>query len=408
MNPGGVAARLKKLFGGASRGARHVRHLGSPRENAELARSEYRDGKLTLESLPPVVNFVPTTFCNSNPPCVTCNRNTRPPGSDTETDRRVIRAVEPLIKTALSVVLHMGGEPMFTSHFDSLIALTQPPTRVQFFTNGMLMTGDRSDFMLERDIMGTIFVSFDAATPETYGVIRPSLDFQTVVANTEYYIRRAAELGRPHSLVSLSMVICRANLHDVPKLIDLAARIGAREVFCRHLNEGLDHSVTTTAGWDWVYHEQARFEDPALHDELILEAYHLAKSRGIRMIFYGTPFIGPDADKVHKAVADEMRNYRLCVQPDEEPWSSEKHYVESAGANPCFVPWRQVTIEPKGEVRLCGFHDITKWQIGNVGKSSFMEIWNSDLMVKQRERFLTHGFAQSCSAGIPCGHRGRV
>lgn len=253
--------RMLSIFGRIPRNISKVRYLGLPLENEELARTEYNSGKTVLESLPSIVTFALTTFCNSRIPCVMCDRNTRSPKSDTDTNEQVIEAVKPLMKTATYVLLHCGGEPFFSKHFDSVASIIMPPTRISFATNAMLLTKARTDRILEKDIMAGFVVSLDAATPEVYQIMRPSCDFQTVINNIKYYTQKTVALGRGHSTVTLNMTLCKANIFDAPKLVDLAVSVGAKCVDYNHLNQGLAHTEKTADGWDWNYSDQANFED---------------------------------------------------------------------------------------------------------------------------------------------------
>jgi MoaA/NifB/PqqE/SkfB family radical SAM enzyme len=387
-----------------------VRHLGAPQENAQLARAEYQEGKVFLETFPPIVTFALTTFCNNRTPCLICDRNVRPASADSETSSEVIRACEPLLKTALYVFLHCGGEPMFTRHFDDIIATIDPPTRVSFATNAMLLTRRRADRMLAKDVMGTFVVSLDAATPETYRVMRPSSRFNTVVKNISYYTSKSSALSRT-SGVMLNMTICEANLADVPKLVDLAAQVGAVGVDYNHLNGGLSHVLKTVDGVEWKYAAQATFSDPALHDELVLAAYHRAKARGIHMMFVGRPFIGPYASQADPIILAELCSMdptgTVLGDPMLDGWASPHHYSVGARVPSCLKPWRETVIQPNGDIRVCYFHDQSRWTVANLMTSSFMSIWNSDVMIGERTAFLSSAFSDRCRASAPCLHRGR-
>ncbi|HYK90482.1 MAG TPA: radical SAM protein [Acidobacteriota bacterium] len=389
---------------------RVARHLGAPRENAQLARVEYQEGKVILESLPPIITFALTTFCNNRIPCLICDRNVRPASADSETSPEVIRACEPLLKTALYVFLHCGGEPMFTSHFDDIIAMIEPPTRVSFATNAMLLTRRRADQMLAKDVMGTFVVSLDAATPETYGIMRPSSRFNTVIKNISYYTSRSVALNRASGIL-LNMTICEANLSDVPKLVELALKVGAVGVDYNHLNTGLSHVLKIVDGKEWRYERQATFHDPVLHDELVLEAYHRAKASGILMRFVGRPFIGPYASQADPAILGELGSLNptgtALGDPLLDGWNSPHHYGVGARIPACLKPWRETVIQPNGDVRVCYFHDQGRWTVANLVIDSFMSIWNSDVMIGERTAFLLSAFSDRCRVSAPCLHRGR-
>jgi radical SAM protein with 4Fe4S-binding SPASM domain len=388
------------------RNLQSVRHLNSPVDNEELSRTQYVDGKVVLESLPPVVTFALTTFCNNRKPCLICDRHLRHPSGERATSSEVIAAVAPIMKTALHLLLHCGGEAMFSKHFDDVISMVNPPTRVHFATNAMLMHKRRVDKMLEKDIVGGIVVSLDAATPETYRIMRPSSSFKAVTKNIAYFTERMRALGRGDSAIFLNMTICEANLADVPKLPDLASQLGARRVEYNHLNEGLSYTVKTVDGWDWVYHDQARFKDKALHDRLVHEAYDRAKEKGIEMAFVGKPFLEDELSTGEEELAEDL----LSDIPfaSDKPWFCPRHKLYGPRVQPCLKPWREIVIQPDGDLRMCYFHCQSEWTIGNILERDFMEIWNSEEMIEQREQFLAKSVSNRCAQSAPCVHRQRT
>jgi MoaA/NifB/PqqE/SkfB family radical SAM enzyme len=384
-----------------------ISYLGSPLQNAELNRREYEEGRVILKSLPSVVTMALTTYCNNQAPCLICDRHTRTPEADCAINDQVIQNATPLLKTAMYVLLHCGGEAMFSRHYDQVIESIEPPTRVTFATNAMLMTKKRTDLMLAKDIMAGIVVSLDAATPEIYRIMRPGSRFETVVENVAYYISKVKELGREHSNVTLNMTLCETNLCDVPKLVDLAARIGAYGVDYNHLNVGQTHTVKTVDGWDWNYLEQADFKDKDRHDRLLLEAYNNAKEKGIHISLVGKPFLGPNKSKYQKIIDDMTHSVAFQESQKDGHWYSPLHKSLGPSLTPCFKPWQETVIQPNGVVRLCYFHDEGVKFVGDLSKSDFMSIWNSDPMIVLREQFLSHGVARWCVESQPCLHRGR-
>ncbi len=384
-------------------------YLGLPLENEKLARSEYYAGKTIVESLPPVVTFGLTTYCNNATPCVICDRNIRPKEGNSEVNEEDIVAAKPLLQTAKYVLLHTGGEPMFSPYFGKVVQIINPPTRISMATNGMLLTKKRSDLMLERDVMGQIVISLDAATPQTYRIMRPSSDFDTVISNLTYYINRADSLNRKEASVALCMTICNKNLEDVPKLVDLAEKLGIKYLNLNHLNEGLNFTLTLSDGFIWNYTEQRKFKDTVLHDEIIFKTYKSARAKGINLLFVGKPFIGPNANQYDRKIVDEICGVVAFQKNKEDVWYSPKHRSMNSDVQPCFKPWHEVNVMPGGVVRICCFHDLGKAgiQIGNTIESDFMAIWNSDTTIKERKQFLSHGFSQRCRTSAPCLHRQR-
>lgn len=382
--------------------------LNKPIENAELAKEEYRKGRLFLRSLPPPLLFSLTTCCDYRIPCLQCNRRPRPPEADSDTDQAVVDAISPLLRTTLYVKAYVDGEPLFSKCFDSVVKVIEPPTKLQLSTNASLLTKPRAELLLERGAVETLSISLDAATPEIYRIMRPSSNFESVVRNVARYTERARALGRERAAVSLNMTLCRTNLEDVPKLIDLAAELGAEHVEYRHMNDGFDHTANTVDGWDWVYKDQEKFDDPARHDELIFEAYQRAKSRGIRVWSMGVLFKGPFAEQVDPDVLRDLAENITFPQPEEQKWFSPKRRMRGSEKAICHGPWWRMTVQPRGEARLCDYHDITRFKLGNVPESDIMAVWNSKEAITQRRQTLRNGFSEACLYGVPCLARGRL
>ena len=298
-------------------------YLGSPVENEDLARTEYAQGKTVLRSLPPVVTLALTTRCNIQKPCMICDINTRPASADSSIEALTIERAKPLIATARCLLLHCGGEPMFSKYFDDVIEMTSPSTTIMFATNAMLLTRKRADLLLEKNGLAVFAVSIDAATAGLFRIMRPSFDFERVKRNIKYYTNRAKELKRDKSRVYVNMSICETNLEEVPAFVGLANEVGASQVTYNHLNPGLTHTIETVDGTEWDYVKESTFQDPARHDELLLNAWDRANKTGIPMRFSGKPFIGPDADKLEE-VAQSMTEIPFLKEGDTE-WKSEFH-----------------------------------------------------------------------------------
>ncbi len=381
-----------------------VRYLNSPLENAKLCEEQYREGKTALETLPSIITLTMTVFCNYKTPCLKCDRNVRSESAYSEISDDVMNAAMPLLKTAKLVYLHCGGEPMFSKQFDETIKIVDFPTQIVFSTNAMLLNKRRADLFLEKGNVPQITVSFDAATENMYRIMRPSGKFKTVVDNISYLTKRKSTLNLDKPRIILHMTVCRKNLSDVPKLVDLAQEIGADVVSYDHLNSGLDFNLNTVDSQIWDYKKQADFENPSYHNEMILEAYQKAKSMDIRIRFVGEPFLGPMASEIDHSITEDLASiFRFA---DEIP-ISPFHRDANNGRPHCLTPWREVVIQPTGDVRSCYFHDMERYKIGNILDTDFMEIWNSSDMVKMREQAFKKSFARMCYASEPCYYRGR-
>jgi len=72
----------------------------------------------------------------------------------------------------------------------------------------------------------TLAISIDAATSATYAGIRRGGDFARVVANLEYLRDLREKTGKQGFVLKFNVVVMKQNIHEMPMIIDLAARCG--------------------------------------------------------------------------------------------------------------------------------------------------------------------------------------
>ena len=84
---------------------------------------------------------------------------------------------------------------------------------IRMITNGILLTPERADKLLESSVTN-IFISIDAATRETYSSIRGS-GYDSVVTNIEYLLSRRQENSAQIPLVRVSFVNMRTNQSEL-------------------------------------------------------------------------------------------------------------------------------------------------------------------------------------------------
>lgn len=117
------------------------------------------------------------------------------------------------------------------------------------------------------------------------------------------------------------------------------------------------------------------------------------------MTFVGAPFVGRAAENVDRRILDDL------YPPTNVAATSPYHKPLGSGRPPCTKPWDEVVIQPDGEVRLCCYMDVNRWRLGNVLETDFMDIWNSRVMLEERQRAFERSFARMCVASQPCYFR---
>ncbi len=243
------------------------------------------------------------------------------------------------------VVLHGIGEPLMNPALPRMIRhLKDRGAYVLFNSNAILLNGKRVDALIESGL-DEIRVSVDGATPETYFKLRGVKAFPRVIANVRRFIERRQELGVGWPRISLWMTGVRANLAELPELIELAAEIGVDEVYLQRMTYFGEGLATADQA---IY----RTEDPELL-ALIDRAERRANELGLR-------FSG--AGEVHPRES-------LDADHADHPWQD------------CRRPWRLTYITANGNVLPCCIAPFTgvpyrEILLGNVQESSVAEVWN--------------------------------
>jgi len=118
-----------------------------------------------------------------------------------------------------------GHEPLLYKDVDAMIdeAVNHKIMDLLLFTNGHLLTKARVDKLLEAGGVTRVFISLDAATEETYNIIRASRAktaagaqrLAEAEANIRYLVQRRDELGLQLPVVRVSFVLQEENKHEV-------------------------------------------------------------------------------------------------------------------------------------------------------------------------------------------------
>lgn len=190
-------------------------------KNINLLKQEIATGASVLHSKPTLISFTPSHACNFR--CIHCYQNgTR----DSEIIRReAIPEVLSLTPFLVSMVAG-GGEPFILPIWNEFIRNTNisenPYLEFATTTNASVVT-DEILSALRRFNSIIINVSFDAATKELYESIRKKGEFENVVNNIDKFITLTTEKGTP-SFTSISMSVMKANITNIPDLIEFAAQ----------------------------------------------------------------------------------------------------------------------------------------------------------------------------------------
>ena len=187
----------------------------------------------TLASPPRTVSLSYDLSCNlSCPSCRTELTLAKPPEAKfllEVSDRKIL----PLLAKVGDVMLSGCGDPFASKSMrhvlKSLNSKQYPHLKLKIMTNGILLTEERwKDMPNLRGMVDSVWISIDAADPETYAVLRRGGDWNKLLKNLEF-LGRARASGEFRNLAILFVVQAR-NWREMPEFVRMGRRVGATSI----------------------------------------------------------------------------------------------------------------------------------------------------------------------------------
>lgn len=180
-----------------------------------------------------LLQIEPTTRCNLS--CVMCPwKGSHPRGRDMDMD--LFRRLSEYFVHTDEVDFTGSGEPLMNENLAEMVRCCKASgCRVGFSTNGVLLTPDRMNGLLDAGLDWVAF-SIDAATEETYGKIRVGACLTQVRENLEHMksLKRSRKSDRPSLMIFFVMM--QENYFELPLLIDMAVELGADFVVAKQID----------------------------------------------------------------------------------------------------------------------------------------------------------------------------
>ncbi|WP_082716026.1 radical SAM protein [Burkholderia sp. BDU5] len=124
-----------------------------------------------------------------------------------------------------------GGEPLFHRNFDQIaLCAGECDLSISIVTNGIPLSHQRASLLADCPHIRSITVSLDGATEQTNDRLRGAGAFRLTLRG----LRELCDLF-PGSL-SLRITLCRSNVPEMTKYIELAKAFGIREIKANRLN----------------------------------------------------------------------------------------------------------------------------------------------------------------------------
>jgi len=314
----------------------------------------------------PVVVWNVTWRCNLS--CIHCYL---PGGGRGELTRdEALSLVDELADAGVRLLLLSGGEPLLR---EDLLEIARRAAdmgiRVGLSTNGTLITRGVAE-KLKRAGIAYVGISLDGASPGPHDAIRGVRgSFDAALRG----LRNCVEAGLS---VGLRTVVLRRNLGEVPRVVELAARMGVKRI-CFY------HFVPAGRGGGCVGDDIGREERRRLVEYL-----------------YGVARENPDVEVL--TVCNPSDGVLVCRLLERDSPDDARHaYRLLRMMGGCSAGRRICCIAPDGTVHPCQFmYDVS---LGNV-REGFREVWRrAEELRWLRDRSMLIGACGSCPHRDVCG-----
>lgn len=400
------------------------RAIALQHDNSTLNQKELLAGQTSLTSTPPSLGIDLHGVCNVKPPCVYCewdfSKNLEGERADVPFTRETLKEWGPFFDNTSTLINCSIGEPFMMKNLNELLEIFgRTGKTVQMTTNGQILTDRNIQNLVGMPI--DLYVSLDAATPETYAKLRNNT-FDKLVANLRRLVIAKGGRGKmPY--VHMVFMPMRCNLHELEDFVRLAADVGADRLVLRPLN----YSEGVALDWERAGHRFVYQEELLPFDELVKasgRAARLSKRLGVeladQMDFGGSmrdlfqeDF---DADAPADAAAAAAEAPKPAPQPepqaaapvpasapapalDPAPVPAMPAALPSIGrekAPACLEPWKSLYILRRGVLPCCyGGAPLAPME-------DYRKVWNSPEVQAIRGELLQGRFHDYCLKSPAC------
>jgi MoaA/NifB/PqqE/SkfB family radical SAM enzyme len=327
------------------------RHFQTSRNiNRQLNHTESRNNLPVVNSRPLKLGFDISDVCNVR--CIFClAEGGRKKRSDPDAFRRPewLDPFEPLLPF-INMAILSSYEAVLNPWLDQFVErFWKWRTPLQIFTNGNAFTPDISEYLLDHGL-ASLWCSFHGYKQETYEGIMKGSDYDKVLSNLMHMKLYARKKGYQHYVPTMVFCAMRRNIMELPDYVDLAHRVGARDIQVNYL-------LVTREGTG--LEQEAMCFNPQLYDAMVLKAKIKATQLGIN-----------------------LKHQRLFSDGAKE-----------ADQGPCYKPWEHFNVKSNGSATVCcgGCGSL-----GNMFEQGFQQLWNSPRLIELRERINSDDRPKAC------------
>lgn len=235
--------------------------------------------KSKYENFPNRLSIEISNACNSK--CIMCPR--------TRLTRNIQHMPEPVFKKVLAdcggkpvnkINLFWFGDSFCNPHIISYLAMARsivPQAQLYISTNAGLLNVEKTNRILEDNLLDVINFDIDGMKKETYEKIRVGVNFDTVCEQVHYFIKRKKQLKRKKPEVRVTIINMRETAAEIPGFQKYwSAYADAVEV--NDYNTWLGEMEDRNVGETFEKSVKGSFTYPCIHpwDELVISAEGIA------------------------------------------------------------------------------------------------------------------------------------
>jgi MoaA/NifB/PqqE/SkfB family radical SAM enzyme len=323
----------------------------------------------------------------------------------------MLESLHNILSHALNVHCFGYGEPTIHPEFEKFIAgVAEYEVLIDFFTNGMNMTAELADFLVEKHIHSVTF-SFSGSTKEEYENVYLGGIFEQVLLGIFTLAQTKARRNSMYPIIEINSLSFEHHVAQLERFVNLMADHGANII---HLKALQAHGfIPQLRGHDSVLR-------PWLEGETLLHATRLAQSRGIILSSSqyqatavaseeewrkakGIDESSSDLVQISRFKADardvviqspeidkgEHPPYGAEVPPEALPGMYQIRPLKSDhGPFYCFEPFKTMYIRRDGRVKPCCFANNMAPPVGDTLQQSGEAIWDGQRYTMMRESIL--------------------
>ncbi|MCA9773331.1 MAG: SPASM domain-containing protein, partial [Myxococcales bacterium] len=305
--------------------------------------------------------------------CAITVKEPRPVGSTAIMKSEVMGAVAPWLAGAANVSLTGFGEPFMNPNLlGAVCAGIDHGSRVEFFTNGKMLTEERANKIIEAGLPN-LFVSISSADPATYERLYADGDFERLRRNLSHLRDEKARLGLSLPRVIFNTLVMKSTLAGLPDLVRFAAEMNVGKIDLKPL--------VTYEAIPFLHGERINYL-PERDDAILAEVRRLAADAGIEL------------GDINYLATQETREVAAPKPSTGRDWQEPRLRLHK----PCPLVWRTTYVGVQGDVKPCCFAaDDKHLSLGNLREQTIHDIWNGEKYRELRRQHLAGEVPETCA-----------